>query len=268
MTSLAWAFFKRDAMTAMSYRVSFALKIVNIVLVLGVFFYIGQTVGETELPALKPYGGNYLAFLLIGVALTECVVTSLVGFADQIREGQLSGSLEATLMSPVPLPLILVYSSLWSYFFNALRFVVYIVLAVIVYGVDIAWTNVIPAMAIFILTVLCFVGVGMLWASVVLLMKRGRPVIQIGVFVVVFLSGVLFPTGMLPGWLKWCANLVPLTHALDGMRGALLQNKGFVELSGELTILIAFAVVFLAIGVGAFEWAVKTAKRTSSLTEF
>ena len=265
---LAWAFFKRDAMTAMSYRVSFALQIINIVIALGVFYFVGQTVGETELPVLAKYGGNYLAFLLIGVALTECVMTSLMGFADQVREGQLTGSLEATLMSPVPLPLILMYSSLWAYFFNGVRFVLYIVIATSVYGVEILWSNLAPAGVIFALNVLCFVGIGMLWASVVLLMKRGRPVIKMATFVVILLSGVLFPITVLPMWLQWCADLVPLTHALHGMRAALLQGQGFSELSAVLTVLAVFAVVLLIVGVGAFEWAVRTAKRTGSLTEF
>src|SRR3954471_16580683 len=74
---LAWAFFARDAVTAMSYRASFVVQLLGNLLVLGVFYYIGATIGDQHIPSLKEYGGSYLAFLLIGIALTDCVGVSL-----------------------------------------------------------------------------------------------------------------------------------------------------------------------------------------------
>jgi len=89
----------------------------------------------------------------------------LTTFASQIREGQLTGTLEATLMSPAPLPLILLYSSLWSYAFSAFRFLLYVVAGGVLYGVS--WRGARPgaALAIFVVTVLCFAGAGILWAK-------------------------------------------------------------------------------------------------------
>jgi len=265
---LAWAFFKRDATVELSYRTSFVVQLLGNVLILLVFYFIGRTFENQEVPALAKYGGSYLAFLLIGVALADCVGVSLTTFARQIREGQLTGTLEATLMSPVSLPVILVYSSLWAYFFSAVRFLFYVVLGVALYGVEMGGANVLSAVLIFLLTVVCFAGVGMMWAGIVMVVKRAAPIIAVAGYLVVLLSGVLFPVTLLPRWLQMVGELVPLTHALDGMRFALLKGYGIYDLSLILLKLVVFAIVLVSLGMVLFNAAVRTAKRTGSLVEY
>ncbi|MBI4719039.1 MAG: ABC transporter permease [Planctomycetes bacterium] len=265
---LAWQFFKRDAIMAASYRVAFAVQLLGNLLVLGVFYYIGKTIGDKEIPALAEYGGSYLAFLLIGIALTDCVGVSLTTFAKQIREGQLTGALEATLMSPVPLSMVLIYSSLWGYFLSAVRFVLYLVLGALLYGVALGDADLLSALVIFVLTVLCFAGIGMLWAAVIMLVKRGESIMTVGGYLVILVSGVLFPADMLPAWVQRLAELVPLTHALDGMRYALLRGYALPQLVGVMLKLGVLAAVLLVAGLGTFGLAVRRAKQTGSLTEY
>jgi ABC-2 type transport system permease protein len=265
---LAWAFFKRDAMIEMSYRTSFAVQLIGNLLVLGVFYFIGKMVGDQKIPSLETYNGNYLAFMLIGIALTDCVGVSLTAFAKQIREGQLTGTLEATLMSPVPLSLILIYSTLWSYTFSAIRFVLYIVLGAIIYSVSMGQANLTAAIVVFLLTVICFAGIGMMWAAVVMLVKRGDSIMTMMSFLVILMSGVFFPSSMLPSWLAKLSWLIPLTHSLQGMRLALLNGYSVFDLGGTLSILVGFAVVLMTIGLLGFSFAVELAKSTGSLTEY
>ena len=75
MTRLAWAFFHRDASIALSYRSAFIASLLGNVLLLGIFYYIGQLITPGQNPALAKYGGSYLAFMLIGLALTDCVIS-------------------------------------------------------------------------------------------------------------------------------------------------------------------------------------------------
>lgn len=266
---LAWAFFKRDALIALSYRAAFGAQLIGNVVLLGFFYFIGQLMGTASAhPALAPYGGSYLAFLLIGVALADCVGVSLTTFAGQIREGQLTGTLEATLMSPVKLPTILIWSSLWNYFFTAIQFGMYLVLGAVFYDVSMGQANVPAALVIFVLTVVCFAGVGIFWASIVMLIKRGDQALKIASLGAILVSGVLFPTTMLPEWLQQAAALVPLTHALEGMRHALLRGDSFVALQPVLWKLTAFAIALVALGLVAFDRAVVLTKRTGSLVEY
>ena len=265
---LAWAFFKRDAAIAFSYRAAFFAQFLGNLLLLTMLYYVGRTVGPSALPALARYGGNFLAFLLIGIALTDCVMVSLASFAAQVRESQTTGTLEATLMSPVRLSVVLVYSSLWNYFLSAVRFVLYLVVGGAAYGISLGRANLGSAAVIFVLTVLCFMGIGILWAGIVLVIKRGEAIMGAIGLVFLLLGGVLFPSSLLPGWIRFVADLVPLTPALEGMRFALLQGYGFQQLSGTLARLSVFAVVLLAAGIIGFNYAVQLGKRTGSLAQY
>lgn len=265
---LAWAFFKRDAAIALSYRIAFSMQFLGNLVLVGLLYYVGKTIGPHALPSLKRYGGNFLAFALVGVALTDCVIVSLVGFASQIREAQTTGTLEATLISPTDLTSILVYSSLWNYFLSAVRFLFYIAVGVMLFGVHLGHVNVPSAVAIFLLTVLCFMGIGILWAGIVLLVKRGDSMMSVAGYVILVATGVFFPVSMLPPWVQKISALIPLTPALEGMRYALLTTTNWNTLAPILMKLTAFAVVLPLTGTLAFGMAVRIAKRTGSLTQY
>jgi ABC-2 type transport system permease protein len=265
---LALAFFLRDARIALSYRVSFAVQLLGNLLVLGVCYFVGKTVGRQAIPALAPYGGNFFAFLLVGIALADCVGVSITIFANQIREGQTTGTLEATLMSPAPLPIILIYSSIWAYFFSAIRFLLYLAMGVVLCGADLRAANLASGVVIFLLTVISFMGLGMLWAGIIMLMKRGESILTTLGYLVVLVSGVLFPANLLPRWLQRLASLIPLTHALEGMRLALLRGYGLGELTGILWKLLAFSAILVVAGLTSFQFALRIAKHTGSLTQY
>lgn len=265
---LAWAFFKRDAQIALSYRVAFVTQFCGKLMLTGLFYFMARTVGGAPIPALERYGGDFLAFLLIGIALSDCVLVSLMSFATQIREAQTTGTLEATLMSPVRLHTILMYSSLWDYFMSATGFVFYLLSGVLVFGLKIQHPNLPAALAIFVLTVVCFMGVGMFWAGMVLLVKRGESIRTVVGFLMVIFSGVFFPSSMLPEWVRRIAAFIPLTDALDGMRLALLRGYGVQQLSSTMWHLCLFAVVLLTIGIAGFNGAVRIGKHMGSLTQY
>ncbi len=265
---LLWAFFRRDAAIALSYRAAFFMQFLGNVVLLGLLYYMGKAVGPQSLPALERYGGNFLAFILIGVALTDCVLVSLMSFATQVREAQTTGTLEATLMAPVRLATILIYSSLWNYFLSAVRFLLYLIVGGLLYGVDLGRADLVAAAVIFLLTVLSFMGIGILVAGVVLLVKRGEAILSVLGYVVMLVTGVLFPVTLLPGWMQQLSLFIPLTHALEGMRLAVLQGQHLGELAPIILKLGAFAAALLTVGVVSFNLAVRTTKHTGSLTQY
>jgi ABC-2 type transport system permease protein len=209
-----------------------------------------------------------MAFVLIGIALTDCVVVSLISFGHQIREAQTTGTLEATLMSPVNLALILVCSSIFNYSLSAVRFLFYLVVGIALFGVDLGHVHVPSAILIFLLTVLCFMGIGIGWAGVVLLIKRGESLMTVGAYLILILAGVLFPVEMLPGWMQKLSLAVPLTHALDGMRRALLKGSSLADLVPTIATLAGFAVLLMLLGLAGFNLSVRIAKRTGDLTQY
>jgi ABC-type multidrug transport system permease subunit len=64
------------------------------------------------------------------------------------------------------------------------------------------------------------------------------------------------------------AQFLPFTHALEGLRQAVLNGKGLGELSPQVGILSVFAVVLLPLSLAFFAWTVRQAKRLGTLSQF
>jgi ABC-type multidrug transport system ATPase subunit/ABC-type multidrug transport system permease subunit len=265
---IAWAFLKRDVLEEASYRLSFLLQFLNIFFSVGLFYFIAQLLGEAAIPHLQPYGGDYFAFVLIGIAFAGYFGVGLSSFSSSLRQAQTTGTLEAMLTTPTSLSTIILSSSLWSYLLTTLRVLVYLLIGTIFLGVELRGSNYPGALLILMLTVIAFSSLGILAASFIMVLKRGDPVTWLFNATSSFLGGVYYPVTIFPGWLQFLAYLLPVTYALRAMRLALLQGATFQQLSRDILILALFSVVLLPVSLLTFRFAVKRAKVDGSLSHF
>ena len=56
-------------------------------------------------------------------------------------------------------------------------------------------------------------------------------------------SGTLFPVTLLPSWLQVLSCLIPLTHALNALRGSLLLGQSAYALRYSFLALLVFQLV-------------------------
>ena len=83
-----------------------------------------------------------------------------------------------------------------------------------------------------------------------------------------FLSGVVYPVSVLPPWLRQAGRVLPLTHALDVLRGAFLAGASPADLRGAFAALALFAAVLIPLGAGTFAFALRRARADGSLTHY
>jgi len=266
--SRAFAFLKRDLLTAWSYRLQFLAQSGGIFCTTLVFFFMGKLISPQQSPQLSMYGGDYFAFSLIGLAFADYLMISVNGFADEIRRGQLQGTFEALLTTPVPPLAILLYSSLYSFLFSTLRVLFYLGLGIFFF--DMQWHLESPVLFffVFLLTVLSFWGIGLLSAAFVILFKQTSPINWVLGPISGLLGGVMFPVQLLPDWLKWLADLLPITWALEALRLVLLNGAVFSQVRTECTVLLMFATVFLVCGIVAFRCGLRHAQKEGSLLHY
>ena len=69
-------------------------------------------------------------------------------------------------------------------------------------------------------------------------------VVNVVLFPLLFLSGALYPTTNMPGWLRAAARLNPITYAVDLMRGALGQPAEFTAWHSMAGLVLAIVVAF------------------------
>lgn len=262
------AFLRRDLIQEASYRLSFFLQFINIVFSVLIFYFISRLLGEAATPYLKDYGGDYFTFVLIGIAFLGYFSTGLSSFANSLRHSQTTGTLEAMLTTPTRLSSIILASSLWDYLVTTLRVVVYLIVGAFFMQSGFSGANYLAAVIIILLTVITASSLGIISASVIMVVKRGDPIQWAVSTLTIFLGGVYYPATVLPPIFEWLSRLIPMTYSLHAMRLALLQSAGWKALLPDLLALTAFSIGLLPLGLAVFRFAVRRAKIEGSLTHY
>ncbi len=261
------AFLRRDFREALTYKFSFVSSLVGILLSSATFYFVAKLVPPGT-PSLGPFGGDYFSFAVVGVAFSSLLGMFQEGLSAVVRSAQVSGTLEALLVTPASIPTVLFGSSLYSLIHQVFRTVLHLGVALAFFGMTLGRINVPGVVSVGVLTVLCFLGVGILSASFILVYKTGNPFGWILGTVSGLLGGVVFPVALLPPWIRWVSSLLPVTYALDGMRKCLLASASFSDVLPDIAALAVFSILLLPASLLAFRLAVRKAKRDGTLSHF
>jgi ABC-2 type transport system permease protein len=261
------AFLRRDFREALTYKFSFVSSFVGILLSSSTFYFVAKLVPPGT-PSLGPFGGDYFSFAVVGVAFSSLLGMFQEGLSAVVRSAQVSGTLEALLVTPTSIPTVLFGSSLYSLLLQVFRTLLHLGVALAFFGMTLGRINGLGVLIVGVLTVLCFLGVGVLSASFILVYKTGNPFGWILGTVSGLLGGVVFPVALLPPWIRWVSSLLPVTYALDGMRKGLLASAGFAEVLPDIAALAVFNIILLPASLLAFRLAVRKAKKDGTLSHF
>ena len=262
------AFIRRDFANETSYKFQFFLQIIGILFSSLTWFFISRLFGGSVAEHLAPYGGDYFAFVLIGLAFSNYMSVAMSGLSGSIREAQVMGTLEALLVTQTEVPTIILSSSLYSYLLTSVRVVLYLVVGALLFGMDLSNANYPAALLILALTIISFTSLGIISASFIMVLKRGDPVSQVFSGLSWLIGGVYYPIDILPAWVQKLSYLLPITHSLHAMRLALLKNASLGTLLPAITALVVFALVTIPLSVLIFRYAIKRAKHNGSLTQY
>jgi len=261
------AFLRRDLREALTYKFSFVSSLAGIFLSSATFYFVAKLVPPGT-PSLDAFGGNYFSFAVVGVAFSSLLGMFQEGLPSVVRGAQVSGTLEALLVTPASIPTVLFGSSLYSLLFQVFRTALHLGVALAFFGLTLGRVNGPGLLAVGVLTVLCFLSVGILSASFILVYKTGNPFAWIFGTVSGLFGGVVFPVSLLPPWVRWISQLLPVTYALNGMRKSLLASATFAEVLPDISALAVFAAVLLPVSLLAFRLAVRKAKKDGTLAHY
>jgi ABC-2 type transport system permease protein len=252
------AFLKRDLAADLSYKISFLLETLHVLIAVAAFFYFSQLLGSTPLQGYASF-----PFLLVGLMVNAYMTTCFVCFAQAISGSRTSGTLKSTLAMPISTGGFLVCSSAYPFVRSSIDVIVYLA-AGWLFGLG-SHVNVFTAAAVFGMSVLAFSSIGIVSASVTLVLGRGDPVLWLFGSASWLLGGVLFPIDRLPEVLRPVAALLPITHAVDGMRAAVLTSASPLTLLTDMQGLVIFALCGFPASLLAFDLAVRHVKQAGTL---
>lgn len=261
-------FLKRDFLLHFSYRFSVLSNIFTVLTFAGTFYYIGRLFGDFSVGPLKPFGGDYFSYVLVGIAVSNFVGGSLGTLSIQLKQEQLMGTLEAIFATPISAGLVLFAMNFWNFLLALLDLVIYILAGVLVFGISFGQVNWLSFSLVLVLTVITFMGLGTMAACVTLIFKAGHSLAGNLNVVSDFAGGVYFPVGVLPWFLKGLAYLIPTTYAIQAANKAIYVYATPWEIRHELMVLSLFAGVLSFLGFYAFRLAIRKAKQYGNLAHY
>jgi len=262
------AFVVRELSAMAGYRLASVIRLVGVITAVGSLVFLSRFVGASANPHLESYGGNYLGFMVVGVLGAEFQQVGVSGLAQRIRSSQMMGTLEAEIATPAPSWMVLGAPPLYEFGVAAIRSAIYLAGAKLLLGLDLGRANWLSVALGAPLLFAAFSGLGLLAAGTTMLIRRLNPVALVIGSLSVFLSGVLYPVSVLPAWLRAVGRLLPLTHALAVLRGALLVGASPAALADSFVALLVFAGLLAPVGVGVFAFALRRARTDGSLSHY
>ena len=262
------AFVQRGFWHASSYRLNFFGAYLGTALSVVFFAILARFYGDAQPAALAPYGGGYFTFLLIGGAFARYLSLGMRHFGRELELELAVGTIEPVMVTATPPALALLGPSLWTLLEGLLLMIGQLALGVIFFGADFSRANWSAALALAALALVALNGWGVLSAAFVLVFKRAEPLGWLVDVTLFMLAGVYFPVSIMPVGLQIVAYALPLSHALEGLRFALMRGDTLAELSRYAAILLGFDLVLLPLSLLAFRAALNHVKRAGSLGHY
>ncbi|WP_069806396.1 ABC transporter permease [Vulcanisaeta thermophila] len=225
-----------------SYRTQVLLTIINWVIPVFIYFFIGLTLGFRRVEVI-----SYTSFVVVGIAFQGYFSASVTTLAGRIRNEELIGTLEYLFATPLsPLTLFL-YSSLWGLVVNVISTVLTLLIGI---GLGVRFNvNPISTAVILALYILSILGLNLIAGSVVLIVKQGNPIALFTSVASNLLGGVVFPVTVLPTWLRYISYALSITWALDGLRASMLNDAPLMSIWPFVWPLAVLTTVYLVIAL-------------------
>jgi ABC-2 type transport system permease protein len=160
---------------------------------------------------------------------------------------------------------LVILSSISSFSGNLVNLAIYLFAGVTIFRATIH-ANLLSCVLVLILSMLIGLAVGIAAATLQVAFQKGSAVLWLLSSGLWFLSGATFPIQSLPRPLELLARALPLTYAIDAMRGGLLEGRSVAEMAPTLTILTGFVVALLPLSLGGLSLSLRRARQNGTLS--
>lgn len=260
------AFIKKDFIIESSYKMAFLILILNSAMPLISYFFLGKMINQKD--TLSNYGGDYFPFALIGVCFTTYFQTAIISFSDSIRRAQMAGCLEAILSSQTNPKSIVLYSSFYSFISSFVQILILFIIAIFIFNLNLPNINYLAFSVSFILSLLCFISLGIFAAVGTIIFKKGDPFTFLFGGLSAILGGAYFPIEIMPKWLEISSYFFPISYSLKALRLSMLNGSDIFFISKELLVLLSISLVFFPLSLFSFQKAVEVGKREGTLLQY
>lgn len=261
------AFLTRDLRVAWSYRFSFFFQNASLFFSVLSLKFVSDLLGQSQPDSLTKYGGDYFSFVLVGMAITLLAYPVTRSFAGAVRTNQVTGTFEAMLTTRTSGVSVVMNSAVYPIIMATFQLLLMLLIGGVVLGASFSFGHVALALVVVVMTMAVLVGIGLLSAAFAIAFKQNEPLTAAFLAASLLVSGIMYPTSVLPGWLGHFAPLLPLTHSAELSRMLLLHGATVGQLGVHFACLGAFCLLLPA-GLFALNYSINWARRSGSLSQY
>jgi ABC-2 type transport system permease protein len=97
-------------------------------------------------------------------------------------------------------------------------------------------------------------ALGVAWSHVIPNFDAAPAYTNIVFLPVIFISGVFYDVDTAPAFLRDVAQVLPLTHIIDGLSAALVTGASLSDHAGDLAVVLAWGLAGTLLAVRGFSW--------------
>jgi len=208
----------------------------------------------------------FVLYLLIGTTMWSYLSAVFDVVAETIAWERWEGTIEYTLMAPVPRSLHLIGTCCYAVTYAVVRATVMFVVVALLFSVDLHSANFATALLVVLIGSVSVIGLAIVAAVLPLLFtERGAQMTFVIHSSLLLISGVYAPVAVLPGWMQALSPLSPMTYILRAVRAGLLEGAPPSAVVGDLLMLALMGVILIPAGLLIFRTAERYARRTGRL---
>ncbi|MGD6933424.1 MAG: ABC transporter permease [Candidatus Bathyarchaeia archaeon] len=194
---------------------------------------------------------SYFEFIAPGMMMMTVMMSVMTGLPGAITHEREMGTLDGVMVAPINRLSIILGKTIAQLTRGLMQGFIIMILAVVLFGVTIQG-SILLVIGLLLLGVFSFVGLGVALTSLAKDQETASMILMAIMFPMMFLSGIFFPVKMMPGFMQTISSFLPLTYASDAMRKVMVLGAGVPQIATNLTVLVVFGVVMLAIAVPLF----------------
>lgn len=214
---------------------------------------------------------EYIGFVVMGGAMTAFWMNVLWSMSSQLYWEKETGNLGLYIMAPNSMMAILLGMALGGMVATTLRAFVIIFLGSWIFKVPYEVASFSELFVVFFLAMTALYGMGMMFASLFLLLSREAwHLSNLAQEPIYLFSGFYFPIKSFNFWIAAVSSIIPLTLGLDAMRQLVFSSGttfGFLGVRIEIAILVFLCVIFLVGAKVLLSYMEKLAIREGRITE-
>jgi ABC-2 type transport system permease protein len=194
---------------------------------------------------------NYFEFVAPGIMAMTVMMSVMTGLPQAISRERELGTLDGMMVAPINRLCIILGKTIAQTARGLIQGVLILVLSVELFGVTIEGS--IPLVfGLLLLGVFSFVGLGVVITSFAKDQETAMMIMMTLMFPMMFLSGVFFPIQMMPWYMQDISKVLPLYYAATALRKVMVLGAGIPAITTELTVMIVFGAIMIAIAVPVF----------------